>query len=265
MIWIALGIAGTYGTIVLLAWSFQHRMVWFPGGRGADPSAVGLPFEEAVLRTSDGLRLTGWFVPGPAGAGAVLVSNGNAGSISGRLALAQAFHEMGQSVLLYDYRGYGGNPGTPTEEGTYRDAEAAWDWLKARGFAPGQITLYGESLGGAVSVALATRRQAARLIVENTFTSLPDAGARAYPWLPVRWLSRIRYDSRARAAGISIPVMVIVSPDDEIVPAALGRQLAAAFPVPATVLETGGAHNSGGFRQRLEWRAAVARFIAGEK
>ena len=257
---VILGLVVAYGVVVALAWAFQDRLVWFPGPRGADPSAAGLEFREVVLETSDGLALGAWFVPGPVGAGAVLVSNGNAGSMSDRLGLARVFHDMGRSVLLYDYRGYGGNPGRPSEDGTYRDAEAAFDWLTGPGgVAPGDVTLYGESLGGAVAIALATRRPAGRLIVENTFTTLPEVGQRAYPWLPVKLLSSIRYDSLSRVAGLAMPKLVIHSPEDELIPVAHGRRLAEA--AGAAFLATGGGHNGGGFLQRPEWRARVAAFL----
>ena len=252
-----------YLAVCALLYAVQDRLVWFPGPAPAvDPGALGLPFEEARITTEDGVALHGWFLPG--GPDAVLVSHGNAGSIAGRLAHAEAFLGMGRSVLLYDYRGYGRSEGRPGEEGTYRDAVAAFDWLVARGFAPGQITAYGESLGAAVTVELARRREPGRLVLEHAFLSVPEIGARVYPWLPVRLLSRIRYDSLAAAPELRLPVLVVHSPGDDLVPIAHGRQLHEALPGPKQFLETGGGHNDGGFLQRAEWREAVRRFLDGE-
>jgi fermentation-respiration switch protein FrsA (DUF1100 family) len=114
-----------------------------------------------------------------------------------------------------------------------------------------------------VSIELARRRRPARLIVEAAFTSLPDIGARAYPWLPVRLLSRIRYDNLAKAPELGLPVLILHSPGDELIPIAHARQLYDALPGERRLVETGGGHNAGGFVQRREWRAAVARFLEG--
>jgi len=251
-----------YAAVATFAYAFQDRLVWFPGSPPTvDPGAAGLTFEDAEITTSDGLVLDGWFLL--SGPQAVLISHGNAGTVAERLELARAFVAMGRSVLLYDYRGYGRSQGRPSEEGTYLDAEAAFDWLTARGLAPQAIAAYGESLGGAVSIELARRRDPARLIVEATFTSLPDIGARAYPWLPVHLLSRIRYDNIAKAPELTLPVLVLHSPEDELVPFAHAHRLYDALGGERRLVETGGPHNAGGFLQRAEWRAAVARFLDG--
>lgn len=251
-----------YGSVLLLAYAFQDRLVWFPGPPPAvDPSVIGLAFEDAEIVTEDELTLHGWFLPG--GEEAVLISHGNAGTVAERLELAAAFHAMGRAVLLYDYRGYGRSAGRPSEEGTYQDAVAAFDWLVAHGFQPAAISAYGESIGGAVAIELARRRTPARLILEGTFTSLPDLGQHAYPWLPVKLLSRIRYANLAKAPALTLPVKVIHSPADEIVPIAQARRLYAALGGPKQLLETGGLHNDGGFLQDAGWRAEVARFLDG--
>ena len=253
---------GCYGMIVALAWGFQNRLVWFPGPPAqATPAAIGVAFEEVTIGTSDGVQLHAWFMPGPSEAPVVLVSHGNAGTIADRLLLASAFLEMGAGVLMYDYRGYGSSGGVPSEEGTYRDADAAFDWLAARGVPPARVVAYGESLGGAVAIALATRRPVAALIVEATFSTLADVGARAYPWLPVRQLSRIHYDNLSRAPTIDIPVLVIHSPQDDLIPIAMAERLYAAFPGPKDFMRTGGAHNAGGFLQQARWQARVAGFL----
>lgn len=260
MLWLLGTALGAYAAVCALAFVFQDRLVWFPGPPpGVTPAALGLEYREAQITTGDGVGLHGWYLPG--GATAVLISHGNAGTIAERLALIAALREMGHAVLAYDYRGYGRSEGAPSEEGTYRDAEAAFDWLVAAGHRADRIALYGESMGGAVALALATRRATGPVVLENTFSSLPAVGQRAYPFLPVRWLARIRYDSLARAPEVAVPVMVIHSPGDEIVPIAQGRALFEALAGEKTFLETEGGHNDGGFLQRAEWRAAVAAFL----
>jgi hypothetical protein len=253
-------LAAGYGALCLLAWAFQARLVFFPGpAPSLRPSDLGLQAREHTLTTADGERLNAWFFPREAARGAVLVCHGNAGSIEHRLDHARAFLEMGWAVLLFDYRGYGASTGTPSEAGTYADAEAAYDLLlRDEGFVPDRIVLYGESLGVAVALELALRRACAGLIAESGFTSLPDMAAEVYPFLPARWLARIRYDNRAKIARLTAPLLLLHSPEDEIVPVAHAHALFAAAHEPKRLLLTSGGHNSGGFLQRSEWRAEVA-------
>jgi hypothetical protein len=254
-----------YAALCLIVYLTQAKLVFFPGpSPRATPADFGLEFRELELRTRDGVRLHGWFLPAREARGAVLVSHGNAGSIELRIGLAQAFLEHRWSVLLYDYRGYGKSAGEPDEEGTYRDAEAAWEHLTSiEGFAPERVVLHGESLGAAVAFELARRRPCAAVIAESAFTSLPDVGAKAYPFLPVRWLARFRYDNLAKVAELGVPLLFIHSPDDEIVPVEHGRRLFEAAREPKRLLLTTGGHNDGGFQLRAEWRAEVGAFLEG--
>ena len=257
-----LTVAGVYAALCLLVFLLQRRLVYFPGPPpGSDPGAYGLPFTDLTLTTADGVKIHGWFVPAPAARGALVFPHGNAGNIEYRLMHARAFRQMGLSVLLFDYRGYGKSEGTPSEKGTYLDAEAAYDWLLQQGFAPERIAVYGESLGGAVGIELARRRQVACVAVESAFTSVPDLGAQLYPWLPVRLLSRFRYDNAKKIANLGVPVLVIHSPDDEIIPYAHGEALFAAAAEPKRFLQTSRRHNDGGFLQRRDWIDAVRAFF----
>lgn len=260
---ILVGLILIYGILCLLAFAFQRRLVYFPDRElDVTPANAGLPYEDVTVATSDGLNLHGWFLRAEKGAGVVFVCHGNAGTIANRLDLATAFLNMGFSVLLFDYRGYGRSDGQPSEEGTYRDAEAAYDYLRRdRGFAPREIIVYGESLGAAVSVELARRREVAALVLESAFLSIPDIGAKAYPLLPVKWLARIRYDNRAKIASIRAPVLLIHSPQDEIVPIEHGRTLFELVSAEKQLLETRGGHNDGGFIERPEWRGRVQAFL----
>ncbi|MEM7305517.1 MAG: alpha/beta hydrolase [Planctomycetota bacterium] len=256
-------LGGGYAALCLTVYVLQSRLVYFPGPPpGTTPGAMGLHYREVPLTTSDGVAVHAWFLPAEYPVGAVLFSHGNAGNMAGRLHAARAFLEQGFSVLLYDYRGYGNSAGNPSEEGTYLDAEAAYDWLIAEeGYAPDDVVLYGESLGGAVSIELARRRSVAGVFVEGTFSSLPDVGARFYPWLPVRKLSKFRYESAAKVGALGVPLLVAHSPDDDVVPFEFGRALYDAAGEPKRMIETAGGHNDGGYLQRAEWRQAVAEFL----
>lgn len=254
--------AGVYALVCLAVWALQARLVWYPGpSPSGTPADAGLAFEDVTIATPDGERLHAWFLPAREGRGVVLVSHGNAGTVENRLDLARTFLAQGRSVLLYDYRGYGNSTGEPSEEGTYVDATSAWDALAARGFPPHSIVSYGESLGGAVAIELARRRAVAAVVVEDTFTSLPDVGARVYPWLPVRWLARVRYDSIAKVPALGAPFLVGHSREDELVPVEHGRRLFAAAREPKEWIETDGGHDGGGIRRRAEWVERLRIFL----
>jgi len=252
-----------YLVVCLVFYLNQAKLVYHPGpAPRVTPQELGLEFRNLELRGGDGIRLHGWFLPAKEARGAVLVSHGNAGSIEQRIELARAFVELGWSVLLYDYRGYGKSAGQPDEVGTYRDAETAYDHLKSvEGFAPERIALYGESLGAAVALELARRQPCAAVITEAAFTSLLDIGARVYPFLPVRWLARFHYDNLAKVAELRAMLLLIHSPADELVPVDHAKRLLAAAHEPKRLLLTEGGHNDGGFLRRPQWRAQVGTFL----
>jgi hypothetical protein len=236
-----------YAGISLALYFFQDRLIYFPDKEiAATPEAVGIAFEDVEFETADGLTLRGWFVPVDASDRALLFFHGNAGNISHRLESLLTFHRLGLNTLIFDYRGYGGSEGKASEEGTYKDADAAWQYLtKVRGIEPRNVVIFGRSLGGAVGAWLAARVNCAGLIVESTFTSVPDLAAKTYPFLPVRLLARFRYDAKARIAEAHCPVLIVHSPDDELVPFEHGRALFEAANSPKTFLEMRGGHNEG--------------------
>jgi len=232
--------------LVALMWSQQRRLIYFPSP-GPVPSAATVlpPGRNVVLQTEDGIRLGAWYFPVASGGPAVLACNGNGGDRSMRAGLAIALNRLGLSVLLFDYRGYGGNPGRPSEEGLAADARAAQAWLAAQPMVdPERIAYFGESLGAAVAVGLAAQRPPAALVLRSPFTSLGDVGAVHYPWLPVRRLLLDRYPSIERIASVRAPVSVIAGERDDIVPATLSRRLYDAAAEPKRyVLVPGAAHN----------------------
>jgi uncharacterized protein len=243
-------------------WAQQRRLIYFPSP-GPVPSAASVwpRGRDVAFDTEDGIRLGAWYLPG--GRSAVLVCNGNAGDRSMRAALAAALNRMGHSVLSFDYRGYGGNPGGPSEDGLAADARAAEAWLAAQ---PGveRIAYFGESLGAAVAVGLALQRPPAGLVLRSPFTSLPDVGAVHYPWLPVRRLLLDRYPSIERIASVSAPVLVIAGDRDDIVPMALSRRLYDAAAEPKRfVLVPGAGHNDPALLDGPQMLGEIEGFLSG--
>jgi fermentation-respiration switch protein FrsA (DUF1100 family) len=236
---------GAYVVVCLLAFVLQRRLVYFPDAvLAATPESIGLEWESVLLETDDGVRVHGWYVPAEAGRPVLLFCHGNAGNISHRLESIRLFHDLGLSVFIFDYRGYGRSEGTPSEGGTYRDAHAAWRYLREeKGYPPNRIILFGRSLGSAVAIELASHEAPGGLIAEGSFPSAVDIGTRAYWWLPVRLLARIRYDSRAKISRIACPKLFIHSAQDEIVPIGLGRKLYDLAAEPKSFLEIQGTHN----------------------
>jgi fermentation-respiration switch protein FrsA (DUF1100 family) len=228
--------------LVALMWSQQRRLIYFPSPGPVPSAATVLPYgRDVTFETDDGIRLGAWYFP--AGRTAVLVFNGNAGDRSMRAELAAALNRLGHSVLLFDYRGYGGNPGRPSEDGLAADARAARAWLDAQPDVD-RIVYFGESLGAAVAIGLAVQRPPAALVLRSPFTSLPDVGAVHYPWLPVRRLLFDRYPSIDRIKSVRAPLLVIAGDRDDIVPAALSERLYVAAAEPKRyVLVPGVGHN----------------------
>jgi uncharacterized protein len=230
--------------LLAFVWSQQRRMIYFPSPVPVPPAASLLPNgRDVAIDTDDGIRLGASYFPVKGDGPAVLVSQGNGGDRAGRVDLAAALNRMGMSVLLFDYRGYGGNPGRPSEDGLAADARAAQTWLASQ---PGvdKIVYFGESLGAAVAVGLALERQPAALVLRSPFTSLADVASVHYPWLPARRLLMDRYLSLERIGSVHAPVMVIAGDRDDIVPESLSRRLYDAANDPKRyVLVSGAGHN----------------------
>lgn len=216
------------GVVLGALWGLQRQLIYLPGG-APRVAAADVAAQETRLRTEDGLDLAAWWFPAAGGRSeaTVLVAPGNAGSRADRVPLARALAATGRDVLVLEYRGYGGNPGRPDEEGLAADARAAHDHLaRDRGVDPARIVLFGESLGAAVTVRLALERPVAAVVLRSPFTGLADVGARAYPFLPVRLLLRDRYPSVERVPRVPAPVTVVAGTADEIVPVEQSRTIA---------------------------------------
>lgn len=240
-----------YGAVVGGLYLFQRQLMYFPD-RG-EPNAVeaGVPEMEARrLATSDGLSLLAWYRAPASPAGPVLVFfHGNAGNIGDRGWKVRPFLEAGFGVLLVSYRGYGGNEGRPTEEGLYADGRAALDFLMEQKVRPERIVVYGESLGSAVAVQVASERRLGAVVLEAPFTSTADLAAHHYPWMPARWLVRDRFDSASKISGIGAPLLVLHGERDRTVPVRYGRRLldAAAEPKEGRFYPHGGHNDLGDF------------------
>ena len=247
--------ASTLGLFVLVAivgvgvlWAFQRHLLYIPFGHVASPATVGLPWaEEVTFRTEDGLTLAGWFVPGESRPApfTILVFNGNAGNRSFRAPLALALAKAGLSVFLFDYRGYGGNAGRPSEAGLAADARGARTYLEQRrDVDPRRIVYFGESLGSGVAVALALERSPPALILRSPYTSMTELGQYHYPFLPVSRLLWDRYPSIERIGQIRCPLLVIAGDRDSIVPPKQSLRLFDAAPEPKRlVMIPGTDHN----------------------
>lgn len=267
LLWLLLA----YAMLVMVACAFQGRLLYLPhvGGREylATPQDRGLEYEPVTLGTEDGLRLDAWWVPARTSRGGLLFLHGNAGNISHRLASIEQFHRLGLSVLILDYRGYGRSEGSPSEAGTARDARAGWRWLRdTAGLPPGEIVLFGRSLGAAVAANLAGDLKGevrpAALILESPFRSVPELAQRLYPILPARWLSRFDYDTAAYVAQSEAPVLVIHSREDDIIPFAEGEAVHAAASEPKRMLVIDGSHNTGFLESEAVYLAGIEAFLA---
>lgn len=241
-----------YGALLLFLYLYQSHLLFLADipsrGVEATPADVGLAYEPVTLVTSDKIKLDGWFLPAPEARGVILFCHGNAGNISHRLDSLLIFHRLGFSTLIFDYRGYGRSQGTPTEAGTYVDVETAWQYLVLeRHIDPGRIILFGRSLGAAVAAKLATVHQPGALIIESSFTSVPDMAAQLYPLLPARLLSRLNYNVLDYVEQVSCPLLVVHSPDDEIIPFSHGERIFSAARPPKMFLKLKGGHNEGFF------------------
>jgi uncharacterized protein len=245
----------------------QRRLIYFPSRDPVPSVAAFIPGgRDVVLDTEDGKRLGAWYSPVPGGnrGPAVIVFDGNGGDRSGRAQLAIGLSRLGLSVLQFDYRGYGGNPGNPTEKGLAADARAAQAWLAAQPEAdPDRIVYFGESLGAAVAIGLATERPPAALVLRSPFTSLAEVAKVHYPWLPIGPLLVDRYPSIDRIGSLSMPVMVIAGDRDDIVPEALSRRLYAAANEPKRyLLVPGTGHNDPELIGGTGMLAEVGRFLS---
>lgn len=223
--------AACYVGVILVLLALENSLVYHPIREAEE----WLPppnqrVEDVSLATLDYTPIHAWWCPaedGGAEQGAVLYCHGNAGNLSHRGASIQSWLQgVGLPVLIFDYPGYGRSGGTVSEAGCYAAADAAYDWLtRIKQIPPEKVVLYGDSLGGGVAVDLASRRPHRALVLVNTFTSIPDVATKLYPWLPVRWLMRNRFDSGGKIGRCKQPVLIAHGTADRLVPFVQGQRL----------------------------------------
>ncbi|MFC1950084.1 alpha/beta hydrolase [Chloroflexota bacterium] len=264
IIWIVIVIAGVYILFAVYLFAFQSRQIYLPDPvLITDPSSVGLDFENVSLKTEDGIKLSAWYIPSESTRGVILFCHGNAGNISHRLESIQIFNRLGLDVLIFDYRGYGRSDGKPTEIGTYMDSEAAWQYLvEERQVSPSRIIVFGRSLGGAVAAWLSHEHTPGVLILEATFTSATDMAVKMYPYFPVRLLSRFNYNTADYLKEVNCPVLIVHSPEDEIIPISHGKQLFEIAKGPKEFLEVTGTHNEGFLTSREFYEGGLNAFVS---
>jgi fermentation-respiration switch protein FrsA (DUF1100 family) len=242
----------------------QPAMIFYPDGNLLfTPDEWGLAFEEVDLKTADGVRLNGWYLPAEEAQGTLLFLHGNAGNISHRGESLQIFHRLGLNVLIIDYRGYGKSTGAPSEKGMYRDARAAWDYLvKERAQQAEKIVLFGRSLGGAVAAHLAAEVKPAGVIIESSFSSARDMAKELFPVLSYLTILRYDFDAASALQKLHVPLLVMHSPEDEIIPYRLGEKLYRAANEPKFFQPMRGGHNTGFLQTQPEYEQALRRFLS---
>lgn len=250
---------------LFLRW-FENAMIYVPSRTvTAHPGSLGLPWKRLELVASDGVRLSAWLIPSERERDrtpVMLCLHGNAGNLSDRLEKMALFRKAGAEQLWVEWRGYGESAGRPSEEGFYRDAKAARDWLASvRGVPPERLVLYGESLGAGAAVELAVRAPAAGLIVDSGFTSVPDMARIVLPWFPRR-LIVTRFDNLAKMPSVKIPILFLHSPQDEIVPYEMAQRNFAAAGGPKSFAHLKGGHNDGFLETGAAYGAAVREFLS---
>ena len=260
-------IAAFYVLLVAVVYLMQGRMLYLASVPGreltATPADIDLQYEDVAIETADGIRLHGWFIPGSS-TRVLLFFHGNAGNISHRLDSIRQFLSLGLSVFIIEYRGYGQSGGKTTEKGIYRDADAAWRYLtEERGVAAADIIIFGRSMGASAAAKLAAKQQPLALIVESSFTSVPDIAQEIYPWLPARWLSHLRHATRDYVRDVRSPVLVIHGRDDEIVPFHHGEAIFEAANEPRTQLVLRGGHNDAYIRDEANYIKGLHAFLSG--
>ncbi|MCW8853206.1 MAG: alpha/beta hydrolase [Gammaproteobacteria bacterium] len=266
-IWkIALVIIIAYAALSALVYFKQASIIYYPELPGrkitATPEKINLSFDDVEFFTEDRIKLHGWFIPHDQARGTLLFFHGNAGNISHRLDSIEIFHRLNLNVFIFDYRGYGQSEGRTTEQGTYRDAEAAWRYLtESRNINPREIIIFGRSLGASIAAWLASQHQPASLIVESGFSSIPAMAKRLYPFLPVGWLAHFKYNTRDYVSRTSCPVLIAHSTDDEIIPFDEGREIYRTAREPRRFYEMRGGHNDGFIISGSDYRNELRSFI----
>jgi fermentation-respiration switch protein FrsA (DUF1100 family) len=241
----------------------QKNMIFYPMEQLVQtPAQWGLGYEEVVLETTDKVQLHGWYIPHPQSDQVLLFFHGNAGNISHRRDSIEIFYRLGLNVFIIDYRGYGKSDGSPGEQGMYKDADAAWRYLtEDRGYAPEQILIFGRSLGGAVAAKLASEVQARGLILESTLSSAHDFAREVFTLLSRLVVMRYEFDTVAYIQRVHYPLLVLHSPEDEIMPFHLGERVFQKANQPKHFIRMRGDHNNGFILSQPEYEQQLDAWL----
>jgi fermentation-respiration switch protein FrsA (DUF1100 family) len=252
-----------YAIIGVSLYLFQGRMVYHPGNDIFRlPSEEGIDFEDLDLHTPDGLTLNAWYIPNKDAEKTVLFCHGNAGTLSSRMDTIKLFHEMGFSLFIFDYRGYGISEGTPSESGTYIDTETALNYMFEELNIPlHDIIIWGRSLGGPIAAEIAQNRKFYACVLESTFTSIIDMAKSRFKLFPSPLLARFHYATIDYIKNIKIPILIVHSPDDEIIPYQMGKRLFEAASEPKKFLQLHGDHNNTYFDSIDEYKKGLNEFF----
>jgi fermentation-respiration switch protein FrsA (DUF1100 family) len=256
-------VLGIYIVITIILYIFQSSLVYFPDRKLIFyPNQAGMEYEEVNFTTRDNIKLHGWFIPSPENKFTILFCHGNAGNISHRLGSIGIFHQIGLNVFIFDYRGFGKSHGSPSEGGTYADARAAWSYLvEDRNISSENIILFGRSLGSGIAAWLAKEKMAMAVILESSFTSIPDLGRKYYPIFPVKLISRIEYPIIDYVQQITCAKLFIHSINDEIIPYKHGQKNFAVANEPKDFLEIHGSHNEGFMISKDKYIEGIKEFL----
>jgi hypothetical protein len=264
MVSVAVGLLLLVGLLNGMMYVQQKSMTFIPhGALEATPKDWGLDYEDVTFATPTGVRLHGWFIPRAGSRRVLLFFHGNAGNISHRGDSVAIFHRLGLNVFIFDYRGYGRSQGEPSEEGLYEDAASAWRYVtETRGVAPRDVIGFGRSLGAAVAADLASHERPGLLILESSFSSARDLADAVLPLVSRLVVLRYGFDTEARMPRVACPVLVLHSPEDEMIPFRLGEKVYRAANPPKAFVRLTGDHNSGFLRSQPGYEQALAGFIA---
>jgi len=241
----------------------QPQMIFFPMSElYQTPADWGLEYEDVTLNAEDDVQLHGWYLQKRESEQVLLFFHGNAGNISHRRDSIQVFHRLGLNVLIIDYRGYGLSEGKPSEQGLYRDATAAWRYLtEEKGFDPENVIIFGRSLGGAVAAKLAAGVQARGLILESTMSSAGDFARAVFKILSRLVVIRYDFNTAQHIQRVNYPVLVLHSPEDEIMPFHLGKKVYELANQPKQFVHMRGDHNNGFLRSQPEYQQELDSWL----
>lgn len=263
MFWLVIIPITIYLFLALLLTVFQAKFVFLPGKTiFMTPDDKGMDFDEFWVTTPDGNKVNGWFIKAANPKGTLLFCHGNAGTISHRIESAEIFLDLGLNVVLYDYRGYGSSSGTPSENNTYEDTEAVWNYLMLeKKLSASEIIVLGRSMGGPVAANIAKNVNPKMCILESTFTSVHDVAKERFPIFPTKWLVTIHYPTVDYIKELKCPLLVVHSTDDEFIPYKMGEENFAVAHEPKEFLKLSGGHNETYFECIEQYREKLDEFF----